>query len=320
MLNYYSIHDNTLYTINDKELKEGTIEPIWIDIIDPSAEEVKNIASIFNISILSDNKAQEVKLPSCYYQQKGEVYATINVVIDDNKMQPVSIILTSDKIVTTQSAGIPETKEYLNYVISKNPEIITPNSIFAYLIEARINDIDGNLNNIYQSLDQLSQSTFYAEQTAKRKDDDLKNNINILGKKGHLISKHHESLMSINRALGFIAQSKQIKSSAEELEKFNTLLSEVNILEEQISFLNNKVSFLLDITFGLLDIEQNAITKVLSIAALLFLPPAIIAGMYGMNFDRIPLAKLDYGFELAILVMILSGSLPYLFCKLKRWI
>lgn len=320
MLNYYSIHDNTLYTINDKELKEGIIEPIWIDIIDPSEEEIKNIASIFNISILNDNKIQEIKLPSCYYQQKGEVYATINVVIDDHKMQPVSVILTNDRIVTTQSAGIPETREYLNYIIAKNPEIITPNSIFAYLIEARINGIDENLTNIYGSLDQLSQSTFYIEENAKHENADLKNNINILGKKGHILSKHHESLMSINRALRFIAQSKQIKSSAEELEKFNDLLSQVNILEEQIVFLNDKISFLLDITFGLLDIEQNTISKVLSIAAIIFLPPAIIAGMYGMNFDRIPLAKLDYGFELAIIVMILSGFLPYLFCKLKRWI
>lgn len=320
MLNYYSILDNKLYTISDKELKEGTAEPIWIDIVNPTEEETKQIASIFNISIASNNTIEEIKLPSCYYQQKGEVYATINIAIDDNKMQPVSIILTQDKIITTQSAGIPESKNYLNYILSHNPEIVTANSIFAYLIESRINDIDNSLINIYESLDDLSENTFYAEHKDKKQNTDLKLNINILGKKGHLLSKHHESLNSINRALNFIAQSKQIKLSKDELAKFNDLQAQVSILDEQISVLHDKISFLLDITFGLLDLEQNAISKVLSIAALIFLPPAIIGGMYGMNFNRIPLSNAEYGFEIAIVVMILSACIPYWFCKLKHWI
>ncbi|MEK6733884.1 MAG: CorA family divalent cation transporter [Pseudomonadota bacterium] len=320
MLSYYAIHNNSLYSISDEELKNGEIEPIWIDIKDPTPDEEKLIASIFNINITRNNTIQEVKLPSCYYQQRDEVYATINIVIDDNKMHTVSIILTKDKVITTQSVAISESKEYLNHVLVNNPEIITPNSFFAYLIEARINDIDENLNNINSSLDQLSFSTFYLDELAKNQDSKLKNNINIIGKKGHLISKHHESITSIIRALNFIAKSNQIKPSPGELEKFQDLLHQVSILEEQISFLSNKAGFLLDITFGLLDIEQNAITKVLSIAALIFLPPAIIGGVYGMNFDQIPFAKSEYGFELAIFVMILFACLPYLFCKLKRWI
>lgn len=320
MLNFFAIHKNSLYSVSDQELKEGSIEPIWIDITDPTPDEEKFIASIFNLSVSSNNTIQEIKLPSCYYQQKSEVYTTINIVVDEYKMEPVSIILTKDKIVTTQSAGSPESKQYLNYIIQNNPDVITPNSIFAYLIESQMNNIYENLKNVENVLDQLSKSTFYTKSFEKHRSESLKNNIKTIGKKGHLISKHHESLSSINRALSFISKAKQIKSSADELEKFSDLLEQVSLLEEQISFLNDKISFLLDITFGLLDLEQNAISKVLSIAALVFLPPAIIAGMYGMNFNRIPLAASEYGFELATLVMILSACAPYLFCKLKRWI
>lgn len=325
MLNYYAIKDRALYLLSDSDLKDGEISPMWVDIINPTLDEEKEIASIFNINISDNNKITKLKLPSCYYQQKGEAYATINIVLDENKTQSVSMILTKDILLTTQGAALSEHKEYLNYVILNHPDIVTPNSIFSYLIEANINDIEINFKKIVSFFDNMSQTIFYRDgdnnsAILKGKETDLKQNINNIGRYGHLISKHRESLISIRRALSFIARSEQIKLSTMELEKFNDLIYEVSLLEEHISFLTDKMNFLLDINFGMIDLEQNIITKVISIAALIFLPPAVISSTYGMNFNKMPFVNMDYGFECALLLMILSGVLPYLFCKSKRWI
>lgn len=320
MLNYYAIYDKQLQTVTDDELKNSNVQPIWIDIIDPSEEEEKLIACIFNVDISKNGYASNIKLPSCYYQQQGEVCANINIAIDDQTMHNVSIILTKEQIITTQSAGSPESKEYLNYLLDKNPNIVTSNSIFAYLIEARITDIEDAFKKATHTLDKLSQDIFYTEKNSKPDDVILEANVNQIGKIGHLISKHKESLVSIQRALKFIAKSEQIKLSSEEREKFTDLIDSVHILEEQISFLNSKMDFLLNINFGLINIQQNAITKTLSIAALIFLPPAIVAGIFGMNFENAPLISWKYGFITSIVISILSAIIPFLFCKLKRWI
>ncbi len=321
MITYYAIHNHALYSLNEEELKNETMSPIWIDINSPTPEEEKLIASIFNINISPDNEVRQIKLPSCYYQQKGEVYAKINIAVDGKKMETVAIILTKDQIITTQLAGLPTSRDYINYIIGNHQAIVTPKSIFAYLIEARINDIDEGLTAIADSLDHLSEVIFYEEEdTAKKIPIDFKSNISYLGKNGHNISKHHESLISISKALNFLALSDQIQSSSIELEKFNDLLHEVSILEEHISFLTDKIAFLLDITFGMLDIEQNLTSKVFSVAALVFLPPAIIASIFGMNFDKIPLLHSDFGFVISILLIIISAALPYKFCKAKHLI
>jgi Mg2+ and Co2+ transporter CorA len=136
------------------------------------------------------------------------------------------MILTKDILLTTQGAALSEHKEYLNYVIFNHPDIVTPNSIFSYLIEANINDIEKDFKKIVSFFDNMSQAIFYTEGSdnstiLKGRETDLKQNINNIGRYGHLISKHRESLISIRRALSFIARSEQIKLSSMELEKFN---------------------------------------------------------------------------------------------------
>ena len=126
--------------------------------------------------------------------------------------------------------------------------------------------------------------------------------------------------MSIHQALSFIRKSKLFTLSDTELDLINSLGEELSALEEQVSFLTDKLNFLLSICLGMIGNEQNSINKVLSIAALVFLPPTIIASIYGMNFDYMPELKWRYGFTYAILVIIISATFPYLFCKFKKWV
>ena len=195
-------------------------------------------------------------------------------------------------------------------------------------MEGRISDINENLKKVGSSLNKLSETLFYSKGKSKNKknNDEIENKTNIvnsqntissLGRYGHLISKGHESLISIRRSLSFMSKAEQIRASAVDSERFDDLLYEASILEEHISFLSDKIDFLLEINFGLIDLEQNVITRVLSIAALVFLPPTIISSAYGMNFDKMPIVHFEYGFEVALFLILVSAVLPYLYCKKK---
>jgi magnesium transporter len=84
--------------------------------------------------------------------------------------------------------------------------------------------------------------------------------------------------------------------------------------------MTNKISFLLDATLGMIGMQQNQIIKLFSVAAVVFLPPTLIASIYGMNFKFIPELSWQFGYPLAILIMIVSAVLPFLYFKRKGWL
>jgi magnesium transporter len=81
-----------------------------------------------------------------------------------------------------------------------------------------------------------------------------------------------------------------------------------------------RINFLLDATLGLISLEQNQIIKIFSVAAVVFLPPTLVASIYGMNFEFMPELAWPFGYPLALGLMVLSAVLPYLFFKRKGWL
>ncbi|MCH8859436.1 MAG: magnesium transporter, partial [Proteobacteria bacterium] len=99
-----------------------------------------------------------------------------------------------------------------------------------------------------------------------------------------------------------------------------TLSRDVLSLQDHLSYVSNKLTFLLDATLGLINIEQNTIIKIMSIAAMVFLPPTLFASIWGMNFDFMPELGEPWGYPLAVLVMVVSAALPYLYFKHRGWL
>ena len=78
--------------------------------------------------------------------------------------------------------------------------------------------------------------------------------------------------------------------------------------------------FLLDATLGMINIQQNDIIKIFSIAAVVLLPPTLVASAYGMNFEFMPELNWVFGYPFALLLMVVSAVLPYLYFKRKGWL
>jgi magnesium transporter len=103
-------------------------------------------------------------------------------------------------------------------------------------------------------------------------------------------------------------------------DQLKALVSDVRSLTDHSGFMAQKITFLLDATLGLINIEQNAIIKIFSVAAVVFLPPTLVASLYGMNFDIMPELRWTYGYPWAIGLMIMSAILPYLYFKRRGWL
>jgi magnesium transporter len=95
---------------------------------------------------------------------------------------------------------------------------------------------------------------------------------------------------------------------------------DVQSLSDHATYLSNKITFLLDAMLGFVSIEQNNIIKLFSVAAVVLMPPTLVASIYGMNFKHMPELDWTLGYPLALALMLLAAALPYYFFKWKRWL
>jgi len=143
----------------------------------------------------------------------------------------------------------------------------------------------------------------------------------MIGRKGDLASKVRESLVSIGRVLLYLAnEADSMRWAKEPRAQLRGMQRDVQSLSDHAAYLSNKIQFLLDAMLGVVTIEQNNIIKIFSIAAGVFLPPTLIASIYGMNFTHMPELRWEYGYPLAFIVMVLSAVLPFWYFKRRGWL
>ena len=111
-----------------------------------------------------------------------------------------------------------------------------------------------------------------------------------------------------------------IQLPKESVARYRSMSRDVLALSDHASFLANKSSFMLQATLGLINIEQNNIIKIFSVAAAVFLPPTLIASIYGMNFHFMPELDKSYGYPLALVLMTFSAVIPYVYFRRRGWL
>jgi magnesium transporter len=130
-----------------------------------------------------------------------------------------------------------------------------------------------------------------------------------------------DSLATLVRIFGFFAQyTLERKSERDVRTRLKTLTRDAGSLTDHADFLSQKTTFLLDATLGMINIEQNATIKIFSVAAVVFLPPTLIASIYGMNYEHMPELDWVFGYPFALGLMVASAILPYLYFKRRDWL
>jgi magnesium transporter len=128
--------------------------------------------------------------------------------------------------------------------------------------------------------------------------------------------------VGLGRVISFLQEDRKkvAVAGAKELgSHLKTVAADLGSLGDHTSYLSSKANFLLDTTLGLINIEQNGIIKILSVAAVVLLPPTLVASVYGMNFEVMPELKWLFGYPFALAVMATSAIVPYLLFK-KGWL
>jgi len=329
MLRSYQRENNHLVLAREGISAPPSIPPVWLDLFNPTPEEDRYVEQLLGINLPTLEEMQEIEVSARLYQENGAEFMTLTAITqiesEDPATTPITFVLKGSTVLTVRYA---ETKAFANFANRAQKPNTVPcangEQVMMSLIEAICDRLADALERVGVNVDAASRAVFRRKATRKasRTTQELQQVIEKIGQEGDLLSKVRESLVSVNRVLTYHTSAdqadKQMTKDARARSK--VLYRDVVALADQATFLSNKVNFLLDATLGLINLQQNQIIKIFSVAAVVFLPPTLVASIYGMNFDNMPELKWLFGYPWALGLMVLSAVGPYYYFKRRGWL
>ncbi len=322
MLSVYVPHDGTLERVTVEPGERPPGHAVWLDLVMPTVQEDKLVEEFLGIAVPTREEMQEIEVSSRLYVENGARYMTATLMCQSDTASPkttaVTFILSNHHLATVRYDD-PRPFAIVEHKLGRfcSPKI-AGDVVMMDLPDAAIDRSADILERVGAEIDQISHTIFEPEADESPSYNDV---LKALGRKGDLTSKVRESLVSIGRLLLFLANEAETMKWAKDMRtQVQSMQRAVVSLSDHASYLANKVTFLLDAMLGVVNLQQNAIIKIFSVAAVVLMPPTLVASIYGMNFKHMPELDFEYGYPLAIGVMVLAAVLPYMWFKWKKWL
>lgn len=298
---------------------------LWLDLMAPDKNEQEAVERLIDSKLLSRQQAEEIESTSKYSETPQNIYVNVNYYIDKGKTyetEPLSFIITKkDLLISYHRVSLSALKEVDRRIRLRPEENTNGYGVFLTILETVI-DYDADMEELLtREITRLSKVITSSSNIDKA----ILHRINELQEKSTAL---REDVYDVERVLSSINRSKRFPEGSQIRISLMVKDAESLINHGDISFA--RLDYLQDTAMGLINIEQNEIVKILSVAAVIFMPPTLIASIYGMNFKVMP--ELDWvwtmqngwvvpaGYIFAIIMMVVVTLLTYWFFRFKKWL
>jgi magnesium transporter len=323
MLKAYQQQNGGLKGVNIGEDDSLPANAVWVDLFNPALDERRKVDRAYGLDMPTRADMEEIEISSRLYQENESLFMTAMVLAQTDTDLPtadaITFVLTPERLVTVRYI---DPQPFRTYALRCERATVTaprPELVLLQLLDAVIDRMADVLEKTGGDVEIISAEVFTpgVYKVGKR---DFQSILRRLGQKHGLSSKMRESMLTIGRMLAFLTQSLDNKAHKDVRAHVKTLVRDVQSLQDHSTFVATKVSYLQDATLGLINNEQNNIIKIMSVAAMVFLPPTLFASIWGMNFRHMPELDWVWAYPGSILAMIVSAVLPYLYFKRRGWL
>lgn len=326
MLTIY-VADQQKLTKADNVLKSKLLprKTVWVDMLRPTSREENMVEGALNIDVPTHEDMRGIEVSNRLYKEGKALFMTANIIAgsdtDTPESRPVTFILADHKLITVRYHDPKAFDMFASRARKTLEDCGDGESALITLLDTIVDRLSDPLESIALQVDKLSRDVFHPKEAGAKKTD-FNALLRAIGQKGDLNSMVKESLVSLDRLLSFLSfhiqpengVTKGLKNDLKSIEQ------DIRAMAEHAAFLSGKMNFLLDAALGMISIEQNSIIKFFSVAAVIFLPPTLIASIYGMNFAHMPELQWAWSYPVVLGVMFMSAILPYLYFKHRRWL
>ncbi|MBY3296096.1 magnesium transporter CorA family protein [Rhizobium laguerreae] len=298
---------------------------VWIDMVEPTRDEELYVEKILGIEVPTRDDLKDIEPSARLYVENDAVFMTASLLwkadTDVPTLTDVAFILAGNRLVTIRYAH-PKSFALFIAALHRLPESWRSGAaLLAKLLETIVDRTAEILEISVSRIDILSTHVFGDRAKKVRKPSNyLEEKLRDIAGHHRMISKVRDSLGSLARLLTFFHTIPAIQQDREAKELCRTVSRDIQSLSEHASFVAANITFLLDASLGLINIEQNSIIKIFSIASVVFLPPTLVASVYGMNFQVMPELTWAAGYPYSLALMVISAVIPFFFFRWKGWL
>lgn len=325
MITAYCIREGLLAPVPVRTVDDMPADAVWVDLFRPCEGEDRIIEAALDLSVPTREEMVEIEPSSRLRVENGARYMTGAIVTNSEGDKPalaeISFILAGSRLVTVRY----EEPKPFRLVIAKLDRACPPGTrgerLLLILLDTIIDRAADIIERLSADIDSVSQQVFETESEGAGDSRRFRTILTLLGRRGDLASKVRESLVSMGRLVTFLAtEGEAQRFDKDQRALLKSMQRDVVSLNDHVSYLGSKITFLLDATLGMVGIEQNNIIKIFAVLSVVFMPPTLIASVYGMNFQDMPELDERWGYPLALIAMLAAAIGPYLFFKWKRWL
>ncbi len=295
------------------------IDALWIDLVEPTPEEDRAVEKALGLSIPTRAEMAELEASSRLYRENGATYLTADIIHNGDSdiptVDPVTFVLTSGPLVTVRYFN-PKPFTLLIDKLEREPGLCASGAgVFLNLMEAIVDRASDVLSANAARVDAVAGHVF-----AGRKTVGFDHLITKMGRAYITNARIEQSLAGLARIFSYVALDDRIDAVDDAREHLRSLSGDAASLISHNQAVAAGINFQLSAALGLINIEQSSIIKIFSVAAVAFMPPTLIASIYGMNFDHMPELHWMSGYPLALVAMVIAAILPLLWFKKKGWL
>ena len=291
-------------------------DAVWIDAHEPSEAEREELNTFLRTELPESDDVDEIEFSARYFQDGAGIHVHSLFLAPGeggrHNTATVAFILQEKRLLTVREGDLADFRLLRMRARRGQVFVASPQDLMITMFEQKVENLADALEDIHRKLEEVSHMVL------EDPDSELEDAIERLAKLEDSNGKIRLCLMDTQRSISFL--QRHLREHFELQETAREIKRDVDTLMSHTAFLFDKINFLMDSTQGFINIEQSQIIKTFSIAAVVFLPPTVIASLYGMNFDFMPELQWRYGYVWAIGIMILSGIAPYWYFKRKDWL
>ncbi len=290
-------------------------DAVWLDLVSPTRDEELALETAIGFDLPTREEMAEIEPSSRLYQREGATFMTASLLArreDRRADSPVTFVLAHGRLITLRYDELRAFQLYAERAPALRPQ--SGVTVLFGLLDAVIERLADLLEHSAAEVEAVSEAIFRRPKGAE-----FEALLTDLARAQSLTSKARTSLVSLARVFSFAALAQEVIDDRECAAHLRTLQRDGQSLTEHAGAQSGHIQFLLDAALGLINIEQNGIIKFFSVAAVILMPPTLVASVYGMNFHHMPELELPYGYPMALSLMFLSAALPFLWFKRRGW-
>ncbi|WP_211451703.1 magnesium/cobalt transporter CorA [Collimonas antrihumi] len=320
MINVFVLQNGRLNQVNIESHSDlEKVQPVWVDLTEPNDQERAWVKSIYGVTLPGEDEVKDIEASARYYEaENGDLHLRTDFLFeeDDGPSSTVTVafILARNILFSVHGEDLPVFRLVRMRARSRPGSISDYKDVLLDLYQTDAEYSADALEGVYKKLDEVSQRVLQKKLT----DQAAAEALSAMAHEEDLNGRIRRNMMDTRRAVSFLMRGRLL--NVDQFEDARQILRDIESLDGHTAFLFDKINFLMDATVGFININQNKIIKIFSVASVAFLPPTLIASIYGMNFRFMPEFDWSLGYPFALVLMVCSAITPFWYFRRRGWL